>query len=497
MRAERRCAEFGPADLSFDAVEAAEAVAQTGVEISEAEVRRLIDRTEGWPAGIYLAAVALRDRIDLATAPEKISGNDAYIVDFFRDELLARESPETVRFLLRTAVLGQLSAALCNAVLDTTGSATQLAEIERRNLFVVPLDHRREWYRYHRLFAQTLVAELRRREPGEEQRVHRRAASWYEKQGSIELGITHGIAGGETTAVTRLVARYGREYVAAGRIATVRGWLDALGPEAVEGYPPAALAAAWTYALSGDLARAERFLLVADRAEFADTMPDGHSSLASGIVVLQASMGALGIDRMLADARRAIELEPAGSPYHPLAATMLGAAELLSGLVEDGTRHLEQAAMLGRERARASTQIALAQLSLLAADRDDGARADRYARSAYEVMVAGDLQEDMTSVLTYLVSAQSQLRAGRRDAARHQLGTATRLYLNAPAIAFPWLAAQTALVLGEVSLQLDDIVPPRCRDRRGGHRGRPPARTLTSRESGSPRDGQSADPRRQ
>jgi LuxR family maltose regulon positive regulatory protein len=141
----------------------------------------------------------------------------------------------------------------------------------------------------------------------------------------------------------------------------------------------------------------------------------------------------------------------------------LGVAELLSGSTEEGTKQLERAALLGRESARAGAQIALAQLSLLAADRHDGAKADQYAGSAHEVMVDGDLQNDMTSVLTYLVTAQAHLRAGRRDAARHQLGTAIRLYLGVPPTAFPWLAAQTALVMGEVSLQLEDIAAARTR----------------------------------
>ena len=463
LRADRRCAEFGPADLAFDAEEAADVLAHAGVEASEKDVLRLLERTEGWPAGIYLAAVALRDRVDLAAAPESFTGNDAYIADFFRDELIARESPETVRFLLRTSVLGPLSAALCDAVLGSTGSAARLAEIERRNLFLVPLDHHREWYRYHRLFAEMLTAELRQREPGEEQQVHRRAADWYEQQGMVEQAVAHWSAGTEPAAVTRLAARYGRQFIAGGRIATVRGWFDTVGPEAVESYPPAALTAAWTYALSGDAARTHQFLLAADRAEFAGPMPDGHASLRSGVAVLRATMGSLGIDRMRADALEAVELEPPGSPFHPVAALTLGVAELLSGSPEDATKQLEQAALLGQENARASAQLALAELALLAADRHEDAKADDYAHSAHTVMVAGDLQNDMMSVLTHLVTAQAHLRAQRRTAAQHELGTAVRIYLAVPATAFPWLATQTALVLGEVSLQVDDVAAARTR----------------------------------
>ena len=135
---------------------------------------------------MYLAALAMRAAPDAALAASRLTGDDPYIVEYFRDELLARESPETVRFLMRTAVLDQMSGPLCDHVLGRGGSAGLLAEAARRNLFVVPLDRRGEWYRYHRLVAEMLLSELRRHEPGEEPRVHRRAADWYEKRAPRE-----------------------------------------------------------------------------------------------------------------------------------------------------------------------------------------------------------------------------------------------------------------------------------------------------------------------
>ena len=358
LRAERGCAEFGPADLAFDDVEAAEVLAAAGVELGRADLGRLLERTEGWPAGIYLAALALQDRIDLASAPAKIDGRDTFIADFFRDELLGRQPPETVRFLLRTSVLGEMSAPLCDAVIGSTGSASRLAEIERQNLFVVPLDHHREWYRYHRLFAETLTAELRRREPGEEQRVHRRAARWYEQQGTVDQAVAQWIAAGLPASAARLVARHYRAFIAAGRVATVQGWVEALGPEVLEDYPPAAMMAANAYAMSGDPSRAHRFLLAAERGEFAGPMPDGHASLRSAVALMRASLGALGVDRMVVDARQAFELEPPGSSFHPLSAMILGTAEVLAGSPDDGSKHLEQAALLGRETARLAAHMA-------------------------------------------------------------------------------------------------------------------------------------------
>ncbi len=152
----------------------------------------------GLAGGVYLAALAIRAGPDAAGAAGGIAGDDPFIVDYFRDELLARESPDTVRFLLRTAVLGQMCGSLCDHVLGGSGSAGRLADAARRNLFVVPLDRRGEWYRYHRLLAEMLLSELRRREPGEELRVHRRAAAWYEERGLPEQAIAHAIAGRDT-----------------------------------------------------------------------------------------------------------------------------------------------------------------------------------------------------------------------------------------------------------------------------------------------------------
>jgi len=228
LRSEGRCFEFGPDHLRFTEEEARAVLVGAGVDCSDRGLRALVRRTEGWPAGVYLAALAVRAGPDAAETAGGIAGDDPFIVDYFRDELLARESPATVRFLLRTAALGQMCGALCDDVLGGSGSASRLADAARRNLFVVPLDRHGEWYRYHRLAAEMLVSELRRREPGEELRVHRRAAAWYAERGLPEVAIAHAIAGQDTMTAAKLVNRHAGEFYAAGRLRTVRGWLDSL-----------------------------------------------------------------------------------------------------------------------------------------------------------------------------------------------------------------------------------------------------------------------------
>jgi LuxR family maltose regulon positive regulatory protein len=176
LRSEDRSAEFGAESLAFTREETRAVLAHAGVEASDDTVDALLRRTEGWPAGVSLAARTIRTAPDAALAASRLTGDDPYIADYFRDELLARESADTVRFLMRTAPLDQMTGPLCDHVLGRSGSATRLAEVARRNLFVVPLDRHGEGYRYHHLVAEMLRSELRRREPGEESRVHRRAA---------------------------------------------------------------------------------------------------------------------------------------------------------------------------------------------------------------------------------------------------------------------------------------------------------------------------------
>jgi LuxR family maltose regulon positive regulatory protein len=268
IRSEGRCVEFGLQDLAFAEDDAHQVLASAGVVCSDQEVAALVRHTEGWPAGVYLSALAIRASPGAAEAASAPSGDDAFIVDYLRDELLARESPEMVRFMLRTAPLDQMCGSLCDHVLGRSDSASRLADAAQRSLFVVPLDRRGEWYRYHRLVTEMLLSELRRREPGEEFGIHQRAAGWYEQRGRPEEAIAHALDGRDTATAARLVNRHAREFWAAGRLRTIRGWLDALDDGALVGYPPVAITAAWISALEGDPLGAHRFLYAAERGSF-------------------------------------------------------------------------------------------------------------------------------------------------------------------------------------------------------------------------------------
>ena len=205
LRAQGRVMELGTEELAMQHQEAVALLEGAGVQLDDTEVNLLIKRTEGWPVGLYLAALALRAGGPPATAELKFSGDDRFMADYLWSELLDQLPPERVVFLTRTAVLERLSGPQCDAVLETTGSSAVLASLEASNLLLVPLDRRRQWYRYHHLFQELLRAELDRREPELVPELHARAASWCEANGLQETAIDHAQAAGDTDRVARLV----------------------------------------------------------------------------------------------------------------------------------------------------------------------------------------------------------------------------------------------------------------------------------------------------
>jgi LuxR family maltose regulon positive regulatory protein len=307
------------------------------------------------------------------------------------------------------------------------------------------------------LFAEMLLAELRRREPAEELQLHRRAAAWYEANGQIERAVAHALAGQDTAAAARLVTMYGQRTFSVGLIATVQRWLSALNDGALDSYPPLAVNAAWIWAVSGEPAKAYRCLRAAEHGRFDGIPPDGSTSMESAIARIRAVLAPYGAEQMRADAHRAVDLEPPAGPWHVLSTTVLGVAEMLNGATEAARTALERADVLGREPQPVIAAFALAQLSLLTADRGDWPAAEASAAASATLVGALRLSDYMPSLITY--AANAQVAVHRRDVpgARQCLGNAMRLYAVPSPEAVPWLAAQSAIVLGRILLDLGDI----------------------------------------
>ena len=216
-----------------------------GLGLAAEDIELLCQRTEGWAAGLYLAALSLEGRSDAGSFIRAFAGDNRHIVDYLSAEVLDGQPPAIRLFLLRTAVLERLSGPLCDAVLDTSGSAATLEQLERDNLFLIPLDSSRHWYRYHHLFGDLLRNELRRGEPALIPRLHERAAAWFRAEGLTDEAVRHLIAGGDVAGGAELITeRWGAEFNR-GWLSTVSAWLDLLPEQTVASNPCLCLARAW------------------------------------------------------------------------------------------------------------------------------------------------------------------------------------------------------------------------------------------------------------
>jgi LuxR family transcriptional regulator, maltose regulon positive regulatory protein len=197
MRARGELAELRAADLQFTIEEAAELVnGALGLGLGAEDMERLVERTEGWPAGLVLAGLSLRGRLDPGAFIAAFHGDDRHVTDLLAAEVLARQPEQVREFLLRTSVLERLSGPLCDAVLETEGSVELLGELEASSLLLVPLDDQREWYRYQQLFGELLRLELTYREALLVPVLHRRAAAWHRQAGNLEEASYHATAAG-------------------------------------------------------------------------------------------------------------------------------------------------------------------------------------------------------------------------------------------------------------------------------------------------------------
>lgn len=227
--------ELVAADLALDAQGAQQIFAELEISLTSEAATEVTERTEGWPVGLYLAAVIAKENDGQLAA---VTGDDRYVTDYLYRESLVQLPADVQRFLRRTAVLDQLHGPLCDAILETTGASAQLRQLEASSLFVIPLDRRRDWYRYHALFREFLRGELRRAEPDIIAKLHLRAADWYESNAMPALALEHLLSTPERQRSAQLAAELALSTYNAGRMSTLQRWLNVLGDDAVEAYPP-------------------------------------------------------------------------------------------------------------------------------------------------------------------------------------------------------------------------------------------------------------------
>lgn len=238
LRARSGLAEIRARDLAFTVEEARELlVGRERIELDDEHLERLVARTEGWPAGLYLAALWLRELADPHEGVRAFAGGHRQVADYLAGEVLDSLPLDTKDFLIRTSVLGRFTPDLCDAVLDRRDSATVLAELERSNVFIVALDGRGEWYRYHHLFADLLSLELAQTRIVEPAELHRRAAEWYRGRGLVEDAIEHAIAAGDDRLVAEVLVEHQVALFQSGRVGLFLSWIRQLPPELLIEHP--------------------------------------------------------------------------------------------------------------------------------------------------------------------------------------------------------------------------------------------------------------------
>jgi LuxR family transcriptional regulator, maltose regulon positive regulatory protein len=265
LRARGQLAEIRAADLRFTEQESAAYFAKAGLELSADEVATLEGRTEGWVAALQLAALSLQGREDAAGFIHGFAGDDRHVVDYLVEEVVHRQ-PEQVRdFLLQTSVLTRLSGKLTDAVTGRSDGRLMLAALDRDNLFLVPLDDQRRWYRYHHLFADMLRARLLDERPGEVSELHRRASAWHEQEGDITAAIEHALAAGDAGRAAGLVELQIRPMSRDRREAQLRRWIEALPEEVFDHRPVLAVGHAAVLMSTGETRGVEARLRTAER----------------------------------------------------------------------------------------------------------------------------------------------------------------------------------------------------------------------------------------
>ena len=455
LRARAGIVELGVDDLAMSRPEARSLLAGAGVAFADDLADELVDRTEGWPAGLYLAALAINagSRVEHSF---RFTGDDRFLGDYLRSEFLHRVSRADVSFLTRTSILDRMSGPLCDVTAGRTGSSRVLDRLERRNLLVLPLDRRGDWYRYHHLFRELLHAELTQREPDMVPELHTRAAAWCEANNLPEAAIEHAQHAGDADRVARLVLKVANPVWASGRLDTVLRWMEWFSAnDLIESQPAVAVHGALIYALIGRAGDAERWARAAEGTSFRGTLADGNT-MESSLAYLRALLCRNGVDEMRRDAHLALEGLGPLSPYRAAMLHAAGAADLLQGDLDQADLYFARAV---DEATSAGVQpfipVALAERGIVAIERDDWHEAEALSTQALAIMRDGSFDDYWTSALVYAWAAHVASQRGDAETARDLAGRAGRLR---PLLthALPIVSVQALLELARTYLALGE-----------------------------------------
>lgn len=459
--------ELDEDDLAFSPEESVSVMVAELPALSDQQLGDLAAYLEGWPAGVHLAVLALRDHPEPHRVVRGMVATDQRVVDYLHEEVLGRLDGEVREFLLRASVLDRLAAAPCDAVLDRDDSAVLLEQVARSgNLFVHSSDVADE-HRLHELFRELLLADLRRRDPGAERRLRRRAAWWYHEHGDPDAAVTQALATGDGGFASEMLHRQMFPALMSGAIGTLSRWVSLFPPEQLRTDGLLALAAGWCALTTGRTRELEHHLAAARHAEVECPLPDGTVSLEVAVAALEMVAALDGTEAVARRAELVLAAGPGGSPWEGLAAfqsaltngllgrtelveavrsaevatrgmpsahticqAQLGWALLRSGEQQDGLAWIDRAAVTLAEHELeefALAAIVHAAVSLAAAIRNDVDRSSAAAAMAETSLQTIQHVSPRGRLHTRLLLTDAAIRRGQMAEARRQLERCSEL----------------------------------------------------------------------
>jgi LuxR family transcriptional regulator, maltose regulon positive regulatory protein len=449
LRAHGISVELDADDLAMTRSEASQLLRLARIELAPEQVLTLARKTGGWPAGLYLSALSLREQGGDRPDVETFAGDDRFVAEYVREEILSGLPPVQLEFLTRTSVLERLTAPLCDALLERHDSADLLPRLARSNVLLAPLDRSDNSYRYQELFAKVLQAELRRLEPGRDAELHRRASAWCAEHGDADRAVGHAIDGHDVQRAGRLLWDCALQRAARGEQAVIWAWLDRFTEAELAETPLLALVAAGTSLLAGNLYEAERWTALAAGA------PGRTDVVQAGLALMHAGIGRRGVSEIGEGAARAHELLEETNPWRPLCRLLQGVALHLTGERDRARNELEEGAHTAAASAPMVQALCLAQLALLASEEDDLVRATTLAERATAQVRRCGLDRCPTVALPFAVSAELRARRGQVAEATTEFRRALSL-LTQSTDPSPWYDAECRIVLARATLRLKE-----------------------------------------
>jgi len=362
LRARGALLELRQADLCFTTQEAGDFLSYTmGLQVSPDALEHIAARTEGWIAGLQMAGLSLQGRADISSFVRSFSGENRFILDFLFDEVFRRQPTELQDFLLQTSILERLCGPLCDAVTLRQDSHSLLETLEHNNLFVIPLDEQKEWYRYHHLFADLLKSQLLHTNPKGSPLLHQRASAWYTERQDLENAIAHALAAPEYECAASLIEQVLQNIDLINRQPLLASWIDSLPREILVAHPWLCAHRAYGYYWTGRREEAEAWLQKAEESS-ETTFEAGSDKLRriQGFIAsvrAHTALAAENIPCVLEMAHKALNLLPEGDMMHCTTAIAVGVAHWAMGDVHQSEQAFHKARMAAL-KARPSMVVA-------------------------------------------------------------------------------------------------------------------------------------------